>query len=155
MNLTFKSYKNIKTKLYIKKNTCLYFFYGVNKNAHKSLIIEQEIKKLNFKFYKITNKTALNTVKNSIFNNVSFLINGPTLFFNNNKQNHYKDLINNSLINNIEPFYYYVTAIKLHNKIYESTYLKKINSLSTTENNLILYQFNITNLKRPCYKFKN
>jgi hypothetical protein len=145
MDFTAKQYKTEKTKNFIKQNNLFIFFNGVNRNSNEWVIIEQELKKVNFNSYKIFNKTSKTTLNNSIFLNTSSLVNSMTFLL--------KPLINtkeinkNIIVNKFETLIFALLAIKINNKIYTKSQIKNLLTLNYKDNKLLLYKFLITNTK--------
>jgi hypothetical protein len=88
---------------------------------------EQDLKKINFSYYKVFNKTATKTLKNSIYNNIKPIINGITFFIK--PASIPKQLTKEVILDNFEPLLFMILAVKFNNKIYSITQLKKTNSL--------------------------
>ena len=135
-------YKTLKIRNYLKKNNLLLFFSGINQNASNLIKTEQNLKNFNFSYHKIFNRTSINIIENSIYKNSKPTINGIVFFIKpiyNNIQLSKKKILN------LESFTF--LTIKLNNQIYSANQLKYINSLNYYNNKLLLYQFNITNIK--------
>jgi hypothetical protein len=145
MKFTLKSYKTSKTKKYLKTSNLFFFFSGVNRNSDDWVAAEQGLKNINFSYYKVFNKTASKTLKGSIYNNITPIINGITFFVKPTKTS--KQLSKEIVLNHFEPLLFVILAIKFNNKIYSVANLKSMNSLNYYENKLVMYQFGITNLK--------
>lgn len=150
MKLTVKEYKMLKIKEYLKNNEILFLFNGLNKNSYDWISTEQELKNITYDYYKIFNKTSANQLNNSIYQNLTPTINGITFFVKQKKSS--KILTKHILLTNFKTFLFDVLAVKFNNKLYSLQQIKKIYSLNYLENHLILYQFNVTNLK-SCFKF--
>lgn len=144
MKFTLKSYKTSKTEKYLKTNN-FFFFSGVNRNSDDWIIAEQGLKDINFSYYKVFNKTASKTLKNSVYNNVTPIINGITFFIKPSLTS--KTLSKGVILTNFKPLLFLILAIKFNNKVYSVTQLKNMHSLNYRENKLLTYQFGITNLK--------
>ena len=137
MDFNSKKYKIIKTKKYFKNNNLFFFFNSTKLKSSEWLLIEQELKKLKLKYYRILNGTALKTVGNSIFKNYSSLISGvvilikprlkSTLFNLNNLQKELKSLFS-------------LVSVKLNNKIYSIKQLENFNQFSYKQNMFSFYQ---------------
>lgn len=151
MELSKKEYKTIKTRNYIKTNHLFFFFNGVNQKNSDWIINEQKLKNMNFDYYKIFNKTTLNTVDTSIYKNIKTIINGITLFikpsFNQKSLSRHASLSKHVLLNKLDSLLLIILAIKLNNKIYSANQLKNTYSLNYKNSKLIFYQFGSTNLK--------
>lgn len=145
MDLTTKKFKIEKTKNLIKHNNLFIFLNGINRNSNDWILIEQELKKINFNYYKIFNKTSKKTLNNSIFLNTSSLINSMTFLLKPlvAEQEINKDI----LLNKIETLIFSLLAIKVNNKIYSKTKLKNLVTLNYKNNRLLLYKFLISNTK--------
>ena len=144
MEFTSKNYKIIKTKDYIKKNNLFFFFGGVNRNSNDWILVEQGLKSINFDYYKIFNRTAKKTLNNTIYKTIKPAINGITFLIKPKA----KQLSKQVLITSFEPLLFNMLAIKLNNKIYQTTQLKNSYSLSYSDNKILIFQFGIANLKK-------
>ena len=145
MDLTTKKFKIEKTKNLIKHNNLFIFLNGINRNSNDWILIEQELKKINFNYYKIFNKTSKKTLNNSIFLNTSSLINSMTFLLKPLVAE--QEINKNILLNKIETLIFSLLAIKVNNKIYSKTKLKNLVSLNYKNNKLLLYKFLISNTK--------
>ena len=145
MDLTTKKFKIEKTKNLIKHNNLFIFLNGINRNSNDWILIEQELKKINFNYYKIFNKTTKKTLNNSIFLNTSSLINSMTFLLKPLVAE--QEINKNILLNKIETLIFALLAIKVNNKIYSKTKLKNLVSLNYKNNKLLLYKFLISNTK--------
>ena len=145
MKLNKKSYNISKIKNYLKFNSLFFFCQGSSKNSKKWLYIEQEIKALGYNSYKVLNKPTSNALQNSIFINSKPLLNGLNFIIKPLKKS--SRLTKNMFKKKFEPLLFLLTAIKINNKIYSVTQLKKLYVLNYKENKLLFYQFAITQLK--------
>lgn len=145
MDLTAKKFKIEKTKNIIKHNNMFIFLNGINRNSNDWVIAEQELKKVNFNYCRIFNKTSKKTFNNSIFSNTSSLINSITFLLKPlvTEQEIYKSI----LLNKVEALIFALLAIKVNNKIYSKTKLKNLVTLNYKSNKLLLYKFLIANKK--------
>lgn len=146
MKFDAKSYKINKTKNYIKTNNILFFFNGVNKNSKDWIHTEQNLKKINFKFYKVFNKTTKKTLNDSIYNKISSTVNGITFFIK--PETNTKNLLKTTITKDLRLLLFILLAIKLNNKLYSASQLSKSNSLNYLDNKLLMYQFGVVHLKR-------
>lgn len=144
MELNSKEYNTLKTRNYLKVTELIFFFNGVTKKASEWIKTEQSLKSMNFNYYKVLNKTTKYTLKNSLLNNASPLVNGTTFFIKPIKS---KQLSKQALLSKMEPLQFTLLGIKLNNKIYSANIIKLTNLLNYLENKLSFYQFNNTNLK--------
>jgi len=151
MKLTSKEYKILKIKKYFKNNNIFFLFNGLNTTTYNWMTTEQELKRINFNYYKIFNKTSYNEINTSIYQNLTPTINGVTFFLKPKKN--LKLLTKHLLLTNFKTFLFDILAVKFNNKLYSIQQIKKISSLNYLKNNLILYQFSVTNLK-SCFKLQ-
>lgn len=150
MKFNAKIYRATKTKNYIKNSSLFFLFNGVNRKSNDWIIAEQELKKINYNYYKLFNKTVIKTTQISIYRKIETTINGITFFIKPNSK-----LVNkNILLTSFEPLLFTLLAVKLNNKIYSVKQLKNIYSLKYRENKLLFYQFGIKHLK-IFYKIPN
>ena len=144
MEFTSKNYKIIKTKTYLKKNNLFFFFCGIHRNSNDWILVEQGLKSINFNYYKIFNRTAKKTLNNSIYKSIKPTINSITFLIKPKT----KQISKQVLIASFEPLLFNMLAIKLNNKIYQTTQLKNNYSLNYRDNKMLIFQFGITNLKK-------
>ena len=143
MRLNTKEYQKIKTKEYLKKNRLFFFFNGVSKNSNDWRKTEQSLVAMGFMFFKSFNKITNKELKNSTFKNFKEIVNGPTFLIKPKAQ-----LSKDVLLSKFCPLLFILLAIKVNNKIYPLTVLKKNQTeINYTSNALLFYQFNVTHLK--------
>ena len=80
MKFNLKHYKLSKTRKYIKTNNLFFFFNGTNLDSENWIKTEQNLKNLKLNYYKIYNRIAIKTIKNSIYKNIKQIITGVTFF---------------------------------------------------------------------------
>ena len=146
MKFTAKNYKINKAKNYIKTSNILFFFNGVNKNSNDWIHTEQNLKKINFQYYKVFNKTTKKTFSDSIYNKANNTINGITYFIK--PETTTKNLLKNTIVKDLKLLLFILLAVKLNNKLYSANQLNKNNSFNYVDNKLLKYQFGIVHLKR-------
>ena len=146
MKFSAKNYKINKTKNYIQTNNILFFFNGVNKNSNDWIHTEQNLKKINFKYYKVFNKTTKKALNDSIYNRASNTINGITFFIK--PETSTKNLLKTTIVKDLKLLLFILLTIKLNNKLYSANQLNKNNSLNYMDNKLLMYQFGVAHLKR-------
>lgn len=73
-----------------------------------------------------------------IVNSIIFLIEPSTT----------KKILKQILVFSFEPLFFNLLGIKLNNKIYQATQLKKNYSLNYKNNKLLIFQFKLINLKK-------
>lgn len=146
MEFTAKNYKINKVKNYIKTNNILFFFNGVNKDSNDWVHTEQILKKKNFKYYKVFNKTTKKTLSNSVFCKASSTASG--LMFLIKPEVKTKNLLKNIIAKDLKFLLFILLAIKLNNKLYSANQLIKTTSFHYIDNKLLIYQFGVVHLKR-------
>jgi hypothetical protein len=145
MEFSSKDYHKKKTKNYVVKNNLFFFFNGINRKSNAWIGIEQEIQNLSFSYYKILNTISKNTLNNSIYKNVTPLINSVTFLLK--PLDNSKEITKRKILTNFEPLLFILLAIKLNNKIYSKNQLINKFSFKYKENKLLFFQFNTTNIK--------
>jgi hypothetical protein len=146
MELTSKSYKTNKIKNYIKTNHTFFLFSGNTLKSYDWISTEQNLKTMQFEYYKIFNKAAIRTLDKSVYKQIKTTINGITFFIKPDYLN-FKSLSKQKLINNLEPLFFSLLVLKINNKIYSKNQLKNTRSLNYKTNKLLLSQFGVTYLK--------
>ena len=99
MKLSFKKYKILKIKNYIKTNNLFIFFNGIHQNSTNWIKTEQGLKSRHLSYYKIFNKTSKIIFKKSIYKNTKSLINGLTFFI----KPEIRSSISKKLLLNLDP----------------------------------------------------
>lgn len=145
MDLTAKKYKIEKTKKFIKQNRLFIFFNGINRNSTDWVIIEQDLQKINFNYYKIFNKTSKLALNDSIFLSIISLINSVTFLLKPLKTEN--NLHKKILFQKFESLGFLFNAIKINNKIYSKSQIKNLVTLNYKDNKLMFYKFLIANVK--------
>ena len=84
MDYNLKKYQIFKTEKYFKNNNFFFIFHSSKIKLKEWIQIEQTIKKLKLKHYKIFNGTTSKIVNNSIYKNYSKVICGLVLFLKPN-----------------------------------------------------------------------
>ena len=94
-------------------------------------------------FFKSFNRITKKELKNSTFKNLKEIVNGPTFLIKPKAQ-----LFRDVLLSKFCPLLFILLAIKINNKIYPLSVIKKNqNKKNYNSNALLCYQFNVTNLK--------
>lgn len=137
MDFNFKTYQIIKLKKYFKKNGLFFLFHSAKLNLTKWTSTEQNLKKLNLNYYKPLNKTTVKTFKKSIYKNFSSNIAGFILLINSTYKT--AELNLSSIIKSLKPSFTLV-SVKLNNKVYSTTQLKGLHTLSYNKNIFNLYK---------------
>jgi len=151
MEFNLKIYKHLKIISHFKTIDLLFFFQGTSLNNKTWIKIEQNLFVHKLKYSTILNKLTINTLSNSIFNNIIALINGPILMVqkkNNDTKIIFKELSNISS-------WIYLLGFKLNDKIYSKNQIKNLIKISYLKNFHEFYS-SIRNFGRmPYYTLKN
>jgi hypothetical protein len=134
MKLKLKKFNALKTISYFYSHRLIFFFQGVNLKAKSWLKIEQSLSQKNLSYFKLKNSIVCLNLKNSIFKNLIPLINS-TNFIMTLKPSKSLNVNLNKLVK-LDSFFY-LTLVKLNNKLYffdnnlkfpDLNYKKTINS---------------------------
>jgi len=131
MDFNLKNYQIFKLKKYFKNNDFFFIFHSAKSNSGQWTITEQNLRKLKLSYYKTLNGTALKTLKNSIYRNISPIVTSFVVFINPKFKTKEFDL--NLLTKDLKPSFSLV-ALKLNNKVYSLAQLKGVKSLSYKKN---------------------
>lgn len=118
-----KKYKLLKLKNYIISEKKFIIYNIINSNLYNLKILEKKLKISTIKYYKLSNKLIFNSFKNSIFKNITIILNNPIIFINKFDRNYKLSFI----------------CLKLNNKIYSKKDLKNLNKINYKK---IFYTFN-------------
>ena len=152
MKLKLKNYKYYKIQNYFK-NQKVFFIYNNNDLKFKNwLQLQQKLQAQQLQCYKLNNNLTINFLNNSIFKNLSSLINGSILLISL-KKNTSTDLIIPQLqtCNIISTF----LSLKLNNKIYSINQIKTIKTLNYQTQIRILTKSLKQFFQHPYNKLKN
>lgn len=152
MEISAKIYKRDITKTYFKTNNLFFIYNGINRNSIDKLIADQNIKSTNFKYKKIRNKTVNVAIKKSIYCSISSVIAGVSFFINTNTP--YQVLDKKVLVNKLRTFFFFLSAVKINNKLYSTRIVRNINFFNYIDNNLLFFQSIIVSLKLFSKKLK-
>ena len=144
MEFAFKSYKIIKTKSYIKKNSLFFMLDGVYRSSTNWVVVEQSLKTVCFSYWKICNKTVKKTLSSSIARTIQPIINGITFFMDS----YCKWTSKQALAICFEALLFKVLAIQLNYKCYQVAQLKNNYSFQYKGNKALIFQFRVVNLKK-------
>lgn len=137
MDYNSKDYERIKLQKLLKTNDFFFLYHCSKLNLNHWLYIEQKLKKLKLKYSKTLNSTALKLFKNSIYKNLTPIIQGFVLFVNSNYRT--AELRLNALQKDLKPSFELI-AIKLNNKTYATFQLKGLKTFSYNRNVFNLHQ---------------
>ena len=145
MKFNLKEQQKQKTKQYFKNNSFILFAINANQKAQNWVSTEQELKKLQFDYYKICNKTTKKVILKSenlrftnIINSTFFLLKPTTK----------TTKLNLKTFQQLESIFFTILAIRLNKNAYTIAQSKNITSLYYKKNVSILYQSLLTNLKK-------
>lgn len=143
MKIKLKNYKLSKIKDYYKNEKILLIFDTSNLNTKTWVKIEQNLKNLNLKTYKIFNIIKIIFLKTTIFKNLHTSINGPLklISFKNKKSKLDLKILTDKIKN------FQLSTIKLNNKIYSQSQIKNIKILN--------YKTNIRIFNKTLKNFSN
>ena len=130
MKFNLKKYQIFKLKTYLKEKDFL-IFHCSKLNLKQWVIIEQQLKKLNLKYYKPLNGISIKTLNTSTHKHFSYLISGPVLFIEYNSKLLESDL--SIVFKNLEPEFVPL-AVKLNNNIYMRPSLNNLKTLNYRSN---------------------
>ena len=145
MDFNLKNYQRFKLKKYFKNNDFFFVFHSAKLNLNKWTSVEQNLKKLQLKYYKPLNRITSKTLKHSIFKNFSSSIGGFVLFVNSSPEN--KDLSLKTILKILKSNFVLI-SVKLNNKIYSPAQLKGMNDLSYKKNVFNFYRSLDRHLKK-------
>ena len=76
MDHSLKKYQVLKVKKELKDSTLLLLHHSAKIQLNKWILTEQHLKKIKFKYNQIYNGTAVKTLNNSIYKNISQVVHG-------------------------------------------------------------------------------
>jgi hypothetical protein len=130
MKVINKKHKKKKIDNFIKKNKLIFFFFNIYSNINELMFFKQHSKNKNVDFL-ITFKSEIQkTFDNSIYINLKKLNSQVSILT-------LKNFLSFKLL----------LAIKINSKIFHKNQIKKNFSFHYTNNKLLLFKFNIVNLK--------
>ena len=141
MDFNSKEYQSVKLKNFLKKNNFFFLFHSAKRDLNQWIHTEQNLKKLKLKYFKTLNGMTLKSFENSIYKNLSPVICGFILFINANFKT--TELKMKLIQKNLKPSFELI-SVKLNNKMYSTSQLKGLNSLS--------YRTNVFNLHKSLDK---
>lgn len=152
MKIKLKNYKYYKIKNYFKNQKMFFIYNNSDLNFKNWLHLQQNLHNKNLKCYKLNNNLTINFLNNSIFKNLSSLINGSIIIIGL-KKNTYTDL----LISQLQNFNTMTTflSLKLNNKIYSNNQLSTIKTFNYHKQIVIFTKSLKRFFKQPYNKLKN
>ena len=152
MKLKLKNYKYYKIKNYFKNQKMFFIYNNSDLNFKNWLQLQQNFQNKSLKCYKLNNNLTINFLNNSIFKNVSSLVNGSIIIIGL-KKNIHTDL----LISQLQTFNTITTflSLKLNNKIYSNNQVSTIKTLNYHKQIVIFTKSLKRFFKQPYNKLKN
>ena len=152
MDYNLKKYQILKLKKYFKNNNFFFILHSSKINSKEWIQIEQKIKKLKLKYYKIFNGTASKIIDNSIYANYTQVISSLVVFI---KPSFKSTEIKLKILEKELKSLFILLSVKLNNKIYFISQVSSINSFSYKQNVFDLYKVLEKSLKVPYTLKKN
>ena len=121
MQFNLKRYKFKKIQYFFKNQNIFFLYNSTNLNFKNWIKIEQNLSKQNLKYFKIYNTLIKTFLKNSIFFNLTPLINGSVIIIYTSKETN----INLQKIINLNPLFTFL-CLKFNNSIYSSYQIRTI-----------------------------
>ena len=143
MEFNLKTYKHLKIKYYIKKTNFFFFFHGTSLNSSSWIKIEQAFVNHQLKYFRIFNKLMINILKNSIFKNLTLLINGPIILLNTNNVE-----LTLKKLKSISPLITLI-GLRINYKVYSKEQIQNLKKMSYLENLLIFHRTMGNSIKTP------
>jgi len=137
MDFNLKSYRVLKVKNSLKNCDFFFFFHSAKLTSNEWVSIEQDLKKLKLKYYKVFNGTTSETLKNSVYKNFNQIICGIILFIEPRFKLTTLELT--SIRKDLKPLFA-LLSVKLNNKIYSIEQLKGFKAFSYKQNMFNFYK---------------
>jgi hypothetical protein len=137
MDFNLKSYRVLKVKNYLKNCDFFFFFHSAKLTSNEWISIEQDLKKLKLKYYKVFNGTTLETINNSVYKNFNQIICGIVLFIEPRFKLTALEL---DVIKKTLKHLFALLSVKLNNKIYAIEQLKGLKTFSYKQNMFNFYR---------------
>ena len=136
MDFNSKDYQSVKLKKFFKINNFFFLFHSAKLDLRQWIQTEQNLKKLKLKYLKALNGSTLKLFKSSIYENLSPIIGGFVLFLSSSFKT--TELRLNSVKKELKPSFELI-SVKLNNKLYSTSQLKGLTTLSYRKNVFNLY----------------
>jgi hypothetical protein len=131
MDFNSKDYQSVKLKKFFKTNDFFFLFHSAKLDLNQWTQTEQSLKKLKLKYSKALNGTTLKLFKSSIYKNLSPIIGGFLLFMSSGFKT--TEFRLHSVKKELKPSFELI-SVKLNNKLYSTSQLKGLNTLSHRKN---------------------
>ena len=151
MEFNLTSYRILKVKNHLKNCDFFFFFHSAKLTSNEWVVIEQDLKKLKLKYYKVFNGTTSETMQNSVYKNFTPIVCGIVLFIE--PQFKLTKLELNKINKDLKSLFA-LLAVKLNNRIYSVEELKNFKTFSYEQNMFNLYKFLDKSLKST-YRLTN
>ena len=142
MKLEIKTYKCFKTKKYFRDSNLFFIYNGTN--VKNSVKIDQKLKKLNLKYYKVYNTLTRKVLDKSIYKNFQHMINSLVLVIKPDNSNNsiltFKSLL--KLDDSLK-----LVVLKIENNIFTISKTNSSLQLNYKNSNLLFFKTLKTSLK--------
>ena len=151
MDHNLKKYRVLKIKKQLKDSTLLLLYHSAKIKLDKWMLTEQRLKKIKFEYNQVYNGTTIKTFNNSIYKNMSHIIQGVLIFTTPS----YKsiEIPLKTVKNNLEPSFI-LLFLKLNNKFYSVQQFKNLNNLSYKKT-VFNFTRNLERYSKTTYKLTN
>jgi len=149
MDFNLKTYKHFKIKYYLRKKNLIFFFHGTSLKNESWIKIEQALFSHQLTYFRILNKLTINTLKTSIFKNLTTLIHGPIFVLNSSSTK-----LTLKKLGNISPFIG-LLGVRLNYQVYSKEQVNKLKKLTYLENFHILHNSMKAFIKKPYHALKS
>jgi hypothetical protein len=137
MDFNSKDYQSVKLKKFFKINDFFFLFHSAKLDLNQWTQTEQNLKKLKLKYSKVLNGTTLKLLNSSIYRNLRSVICGFVLLIHSNFKT--TELNLKPIKKDLKPSFELI-SVKLNNKMYSTSQLKGLNTLSYQANVFTLYK---------------
>uniref|UniRef100_UPI0030012DC6 hypothetical protein n=1 Tax=Cocconeiopsis kantsiensis TaxID=3082010 RepID=UPI0030012DC6 len=123
----------------------LLFYTILNQKYKRWLLTEQALKNMKINYYKTFNKALKKSLNNSLFTKINALVTNSIIFLKptDTKLN----VTKKTIFNNVNNLIMHLLIVKLNNKIYKTSTVKKSYSLNYKPHKLLIFQLNTSLIK--------
>ena len=152
MDYNLKEYQILKTKKNFKNNNLFFIYHSPKLHSKDWIKIEQKLKKLKIKHYKIFNGITKKVIKNSIYKNYYNTISGLILII---KPKYKLTEIKLENIKKELKTLFVLFSIKCNNNIYTVSQVSNLKIFSYNNETFSLHKILEKSIKKISYTFKN
>ena len=149
MSFNLKTYKCVRIRHYFKKVNFFFFYHGTCLNEASWIKIKQILSKEELKYLRAVNTLIVKSVKNSIFKNLTFIVQGPIMLLHTSKTKLVLKKLDS--LNAWTSF----LCLKLNNKLYSKRQITNLKELSYFENMCLFYNCIKFLVRMPYNNLKN